>query len=97
KPKLPAKLKRRKRVKQNTDATVRPVIAPGWSKSALTTAFILSAIVVAIALVILFGYGRLTRSGNATAIVPEKRIAVLPFENRSEDNANAYFSDCVQG
>src|SRR3989449_1970428 len=95
-PNLPEKLKRRKRWKQNTDATVRPVIAPGWSKSALTTAFILSAIVVAIALVILFGYGRLTRSGNATAIVPEKSIAVLPFENRSEEKANSYFADGIQ-
>src|SRR5213080_1486655 len=36
-PNMPEKLKRRKRWKQNTDATVRPVIAPGWSKSALTT------------------------------------------------------------
>ena len=95
-PNLPEKLKRRKRWKQNTDATVRPVIAPGWSKSALTTAFILSAIVVAITLTILFGYGRLTRSGNATAIVPEKSIAVLPFENRSEEKANSYFADGIQ-
>ena len=95
-PNLPEKLKRRKRWKQNTDATVRPVIAPGWSKSALTTAFILSAIVVAITLAILFGYGRLTRSGNATAIVPEKSIAVLPFENRSEEKANSYFADGIQ-
>src|SRR5438552_18214517 len=95
-PNLPEKLKRRKRWKQSTDATVRPVIVLGWSKSALTTAFILSAIVVAITLAILFGYGRLTRSGNATAIVPEKSIAVLPFENRSEEKANAYFADGIQ-
>ena len=27
---------------------------------------------------------------------PEKSIAVLPFENRSEDKANAYFADGVQ-
>src|SRR5439155_12928261 len=44
-PNLTEKLKRRKRWKQSTDATVRPVIVLGWSKSALTTAFILSAIV----------------------------------------------------
>jgi TolB-like protein len=29
-------------------------------------------------------------------LVPEKSIAVLPFENRSEDNANAYFADGIQ-
>ena len=27
---------------------------------------------------------------------PEKSIAVLPFENRSEDKANAYFADSIQ-
>ena len=31
-PNLPEKLKRRKRWKQSTDTTVRPVIVPGWSK-----------------------------------------------------------------
>src|SRR5215510_9070719 len=36
--------------------------------------------------------------GGSTAgeIVSEKSIAVLPFENRSEDKANAYFTDGVQ-
>jgi TolB-like protein/tetratricopeptide (TPR) repeat protein len=29
--------------------------------------------------------------------VPEKSIAVLPFENRSEEKENAYFADGVQG
>jgi TolB-like protein/class 3 adenylate cyclase/Tfp pilus assembly protein PilF len=28
--------------------------------------------------------------------LPEKSIAVLPFENRSEDKANAYFADGIQ-
>jgi TolB-like protein/class 3 adenylate cyclase/Tfp pilus assembly protein PilF len=32
----------------------------------------------------------------ANPSVPEKSIAVLPFENRSEDKANAYFADGVQ-
>jgi TolB-like protein len=31
-----------------------------------------------------------------TSDVPEKSIAVLPFENRSEDKANAYFADGIQ-
>ena len=29
-------------------------------------------------------------------LVSEKSIAVLPFENRSEDRANAYFADGIQ-
>src|SRR6266852_2527462 len=32
----------------------------------------------------------------STSTVPEKSIAVLPFENRSEDKANAYFADGIQ-
>src|SRR5450755_2481770 len=32
----------------------------------------------------------------ASAVIAEKSIAVLPFDNRSEDKANAYFADGVQ-
>src|SRR6202048_545000 len=34
--------------------------------------------------------------GRSTLSVSEKSIAVLPFENRSEDKANAYFADSIQ-
>jgi len=36
------------------------------------------------------------KSITATAAIPAKSIAVLPFENRSEDKANAYFADGIQ-
>jgi len=36
-----------------------------------------------------------SRAAPASAI-PEKSIAVLPFENRSEEKANAYFADGIQ-
>ena len=29
-------------------------------------------------------------------VIPEKSIAVLPFENLSEEKANAYFTEGVQ-
>ena len=29
-------------------------------------------------------------------VIPEKSIAVLPFENLSDDKANAYFADGIQ-
>ncbi len=32
----------------------------------------------------------------STSTIPDKSIAVLPFENRSEDKANAYFADGIQ-
>ena len=36
------------------------------------------------------------KSTRSTSIVPEKSIAVLPFDNLSEEKANAFFADGVQ-
>ncbi len=36
------------------------------------------------------------KSTRSASIFSEKSIAVLPFENRSEDKANAYFADGIQ-
>jgi TolB-like protein/class 3 adenylate cyclase/Tfp pilus assembly protein PilF len=49
----------------------------------------LAAIVAGIAIVSSY-------RGRSTLSAPEKSIAVLPFENRSEDKANAYFADGIQ-
>src|SRR4030095_4046486 len=38
----------------------------------------------------------LASSAPKTAVVPEKSIAVLPFDNLSDDQANAYFAVCIQ-
>jgi TolB-like protein/class 3 adenylate cyclase/Tfp pilus assembly protein PilF len=38
----------------------------------------------------------LKKSAKSTSIVSEKSIAVLPFENRSEEKANAYFAEGIQ-
>src|SRR4030095_9862166 len=35
-------------------------------------------------------------SATPTAVIPEKSIAVLPFENLSSDKENAYFADGIQ-
>ncbi|HEU5248098.1 MAG TPA: adenylate/guanylate cyclase domain-containing protein, partial [Candidatus Udaeobacter sp.] len=40
--------------------------------------------------------GSTSNSAASVAALPEKSIAVLPFENRSEDKANAYFADGIQ-
>ena len=39
---------------------------------------------------------RTTEPTVTASAIPEKSIAVLPFENRSEDKANAYFADGIQ-
>jgi len=38
----------------------------------------------------------ISKSSPLPAVIPEKSIAVLPFENRSADRENAYFADGVQ-
>jgi len=37
-----------------------------------------------------------TNGGAAFSSIPEKSVAVLPFENLSDDKANAYFADGIQ-
>jgi serine/threonine protein kinase len=57
---------------------------------------------LAVATVVVFGMSTLflayrSRVENAVLnLASEKSIAVLPFENRSEDKANAYFADGIQ-
>jgi TolB-like protein/class 3 adenylate cyclase/Tfp pilus assembly protein PilF len=59
-----------------------------WARTT-TVLVVLAAIVAGIAT---FSRYR----GRSTLSTPEKSIAVLPFENRSEDKANAYFADGIQ-
>lgn len=40
--------------------------------------------------------GSPSTAASAMSIIPEKSIAVLPFENRSSDKENAFFADGVQ-
>jgi TolB-like protein/Flp pilus assembly protein TadD len=56
---------------------------------------------IGIALLLLSGVGAAfiivsRKSVKSTFVVPEKSIAVLPFENLSEDKSNAYFSEGIQ-
>lgn len=61
----------------------------------------LTALAVVLVLAVLaIGFWSFRRSQeqaiSANAAFPAKSIAVLPFENRSEDKANAYFADGIQ-
>src|SRR5205823_1314527 len=103
-PHLPHKLKRRRRRwKQTSAVSVRPVITPRWPKYVLTAVLLLSGVALAISFSVFYRRGSpaVARSSSGKAAdgglpIPEKSIAVLPFENRSEDKANAYFADGIQ-
>ena len=97
-PAVPEKLKRRKRWKQASGSAVRSISAPRWPKLALIAVLLLST--VAIGLSVFFRRSSAPAARNLSemiaAVIPEKSIAVLPFENLSDDKQNAYFADGVQ-
>jgi TolB-like protein/class 3 adenylate cyclase/Tfp pilus assembly protein PilF len=102
-PQVPEKLKRGKRSKQAS--AVRPITSPRWPRIALVVTLVVSAVALLISSLILFHRTtptttRAPAAGAATtsalAAIPEKSIAVLPFENLSDEKENAYFADGVQ-
>ena len=96
-PQLPEKLKRGRSSKQVSAGS--PVTAPRWPKAALAIAFLVSAVALIISSRIFFDRAPPTtvaRAISTLASIPEKSIAVLPFENLSNNKENAYFADGVQ-
>jgi serine/threonine protein kinase/Tfp pilus assembly protein PilF len=71
---------------------------PGRSRNrkALLTGVVAALSVLALASLYFGASKRQPKPVPQTAAVPEKSIAVLPFENRSEEKANAYFADGIQ-
>jgi TolB-like protein/Tfp pilus assembly protein PilF len=93
-PAVPEKLRRGRRW-QKKSATVRPIKPAG--RPVLLGAVSLAVLGIALASFV-FLRGRVSApppSGFSNPI-SEKSIAVLPFENLSDDKQNAYFSDGVQ-
>src|SRR6266404_5117461 len=58
----------------------------------------LDFLIIAVLLLVIavFAYQRFGPGQKVAVVTSEKSIAVLPFENRSEDKANAYFADGIQ-
>jgi len=103
-PQVPEKLRRRRRWKQES-AAVRQVSLPRWPRPLVVLALVIAALALVISSLTFFQRGspRMAPStpsegtaGKAAVLIPEKSIAVLPFENLSEEKANAYFADGVQ-
>src|SRR5262245_9541912 len=98
-PQVPEKLKRR-RWKQESPL-VRPVSPLRWPKSLLAVALVVSVLALATSVWIYLhrqsqNIAEILAKTGIAASVPEKSIAVLPFENLSDEKENAYFADGVQ-
>jgi TolB-like protein/class 3 adenylate cyclase len=101
-PQVPEKL-RPGRKRAASAVSVRPISAPRWPKNVLTAVLLVSAVGLAISFSVFYRRGSpsvaRSSSGKAADVglpIAEKSIAVLPFENRSEDKANAYFAEGIQ-
>jgi serine/threonine protein kinase/Tfp pilus assembly protein PilF len=81
-----------------TPAQTRTRAAPGKRLNRKTPIIGGIAVLCALALAGLY-FGLLNRQAKPlpqAPLIPEKSIAVLPFENRSEEKANAYFAEGIQ-
>jgi TolB-like protein/class 3 adenylate cyclase/Flp pilus assembly protein TadD len=99
-PQVPEKLRRGRR-RPASAVSVRPVTAPRRPKVVLIAALVVSAIALVISSLIFFNRAPPTTTTRAAATgalaaIPAKSIAVLPFENLSNEKENAYFADGVQ-
>ena len=98
-PAIPEKLKRGQRWKKG-GTPVRPVRPLRWLKFALVAALLLAALALTSTFLISFRRASSTAETSfglpAMVAVSAKSIAVLPFENLSDEKENAYFADGVQ-
>jgi serine/threonine protein kinase/Flp pilus assembly protein TadD len=83
---------------QLTSVQTRTRLAPGKKLNRKT---LIIGGIAALSVLALAGsyFGVLKRQAKPVSqavVIPEKSIAVLPFENRSEEKANAYFADGIQ-
>jgi TolB-like protein/Tfp pilus assembly protein PilF len=88
-PQLPEKLKEAQRERAAKAAASRP--APTFRRKHLVIAAA-ALLIAAIGLGVWF----YSRQANVTTLPPEKSVAVLPFENLSEEKGNAYFTEGIQ-
>ncbi len=103
-PQIPEKLRRRRRRKQESDV-VRPVSLNRWPRFLVVLTLVVAALAMVISSLTFFQRIslRMTRStppaetaSKGAVLIPEKSIAILPFENLSGDKANGYFADGIK-
>jgi TolB-like protein/class 3 adenylate cyclase/Tfp pilus assembly protein PilF len=102
-PQVPEKLRRRRKWKQESDI-VHPVSLRRRPRSLVVLTLVVAALAVVISSLTFFHRLslRMTPStppegtaSKGTVLIPEKSVAVLPFENLSGDKGNVYFADGI--
>jgi TolB-like protein/class 3 adenylate cyclase/Flp pilus assembly protein TadD len=102
-PQVPEKVEQRKR--SISASAIRPITSPPWPRVALIATLLVSAVALVFSSLIFFHRTSLSPSTSTPpevtntvgpAAIPQKSIAVLPFENLSDAQENAYFADGVQ-
>src|SRR5213595_2413928 len=101
-PQVPEKLRRTRGWKEGSEI-VRPVSLPRRPRSLLVLALVVAALAMVISSLTFFQRVSLIPStppeetaSKGAVLIPEKSIAILPFENLSGEKANAYFADGIQ-
>ena len=77
-------------------ARIRPTPGKSLKRKPLLVTGVAAASVLALAAVYFGASNRHAPPVSQAPAIPEKSIAVLPFENRSEEKANAYFAEGIQ-
>jgi TolB-like protein/class 3 adenylate cyclase/Tfp pilus assembly protein PilF len=93
-PELPEKFSRLPAVEAAVSAAKKKGTQTSGRKYFLIAALVIAAIAAATGSYIFLH--RSISKALPSSIAPEKSIAVLPFQNLSEDKANAYFADGIQ-
>src|SRR5437870_1807097 len=94
-PELPEKFKQEAGAAKTTALISGSAAKSAGRRWAMIGVAVLVIAVVAIGL-LLFPFKRSPTAATISTTIPQKSIAVLPFENLSEEKANAYFADGIQ-
>ena len=94
-PALPQKLKCKEKWRE-TFGMIKPDSAVRWPRLVGLVVLIFTGIAIAIGLSLPFWRGPPAKHRESLSSIPEKSIAVLPFENRSEEKTNSYLADGIQ-
>jgi TolB-like protein/Flp pilus assembly protein TadD len=89
-PEVPEKLRQAKEKERTASLALAAAVKPARRSGAWIAAVVIAAAAVAAAGFYIFSNRLRSRP------IPEKSVAVLPFENLSEEKANAYFADGIQ-